>query len=189
VASGILTLVIGLITTYGVGKRYIFHNPDPYTYELSVLFLVACILLALPGVQWHRRNLRVDWIVTHFSPKWQGIIGDIFTTVLAMIFVSIIIWKSWSLFVYSFQVHETSQSAWQEPLWPVKLLVPIMMSWLLLTLASQLIHAVIHVVKGTIREDTRIQLDEVGNHPQDVTMSGAMQSEVDGAAAVPLEDD
>jgi len=162
IVSGILILIIGLITTYGVGKRYIFHNPDPYTYELGVIFLVACILLAIPGVQWQRRNLRVDWIVSHFSPKWQGIIGDVFTTVLAMVFVSIVIWKSWGLFVYSFQVRETSQSAWQEPLWPIKLLVPITMSWLFLTLLSQLAHAVIHVVRGTTREDTRIQLEDTG---------------------------
>ena len=121
IVSGVLILIIGILTTYGVGKRYIFNNPDPYTYELSIIFLVACILLALPGIQWQRRNLRVDWIVTHFSQKWQNIIGDVFTTILAMMFVSVVIWKSWSIFLYSFQVGETSQSAWQEPLWPMKL--------------------------------------------------------------------
>ncbi len=52
IVSGILILIIGLLTTYGVGKRYIFNNPDPYTYEMSIIFLVACILLALPGIQW-----------------------------------------------------------------------------------------------------------------------------------------
>ena len=158
VVSGILILAIGVITTYGVGKRYIFNNPDPYTYELGVIFLVACILLAIPGIQWHRRNLRVDWLISHLPPRWQGIVGDLFTTVLAMVFVSIVIWRSWELFSYSFRVGETSQSAWQEPLWPLKLLVPVTMSWLFLTLLSQLVHAVIHLVRGTTREDTRIQL-------------------------------
>jgi TRAP-type mannitol/chloroaromatic compound transport system permease small subunit len=158
IVSGILILIIGFLTTYGVGKRYIFNNPDPYTYELSVIFLVACILVALPAIQWNRRNLRVDWILTHFSPKWQGIIGDVFTTVLALIFVSIVIWKSWGIFLYSIQVGETSQSAWQEPLWPMKLLVPLAMSWLWLTLISQLMHGVIHLARGTTREDTRIEL-------------------------------
>jgi TRAP-type mannitol/chloroaromatic compound transport system permease small subunit len=158
VVSGVLILIIGFLTTYGVGKRYIFNNPDPYSYELSIIFLVACILMALPGIQWQRRNLRVDWILTHFPQKWQGIIGDIFANILALIFVSIVIWKSWGIFLYSIQVGETSQSAWQEPLWPMKLLIPITMSWLFLTLISQLAHAVIHLARGTIREDTRIQL-------------------------------
>lgn len=157
--SGILILVLGVLTTYGVGKRYIFHNPDPYTYEVSIIFLVACILLCLPAIQWNRRNLRVDFILIHMSKKWQNIVGDIFTSVLALVFVAIVIWKSWGIFLYSIQVGETSQSAWQEPLWPMKLLIPVCMAWLFLTLVSQLAHAVIHLVRGTTREDTRIQLD------------------------------
>lgn len=158
ILSGFLILAIGFMTTYGVGKRYIFNNPDPYTYELSKLFLVACILVALPAIQWQRRNLRVDALLGRLSPKWQGIVGDIFASVLATIFVSVVIWKSWGIFVYSFQVGQTSQSAWQEPLWPVQLLVPITMAWLVLTLISQLAHAVIHLVRGTVRADSRIQL-------------------------------
>jgi TRAP-type mannitol/chloroaromatic compound transport system permease small subunit len=168
VVSGILILVIGFITTYGVGKRYIFHNPDPYTYELSIIFLVACILLALPGIQWQRRNLRVDWILTHFSPKWQNIIGEIFTNILALLFVGIVIWKSWGLFRYSFSVVEKSQSAWQEPLWPMKLVIPVVMAWLFITLVSQLAHAVIHLAKGTMREDMRIQLDDSAPNKREV---------------------
>ena len=67
ILSGVLILVMGFLTTYGVGKRYIFHDPDPYTYELSIIFLMACILLCLPAIQWNRRNLRVDFILSHFS--------------------------------------------------------------------------------------------------------------------------
>jgi TRAP-type mannitol/chloroaromatic compound transport system permease small subunit len=160
VVSGILVLLIGLLTSYGVGKRYIFHNPDPYSYEMSIIFLVACILLSLPGIQWQRRNLRVDWILTHFSPRWQGIVGDIFTTLLGMVFVGIVIWKSWGIFRYSISVGQSSQSAWQEPLWPMQLLVPICMAWLWITLLSQLVHAIVHAVKGTVREDTRVQFDD-----------------------------
>ncbi len=156
--SGLLILLIGFVTTYGVGKRYIFHDPDPYTYELNIIFLVACILLALPALQWHRRNLRVDAILCRLSPKWQGIIGDVFTSLLAIVFVSIVIWKSWGIFLYSLDVGEKSQSAWQEPLWPMRLLVPVAMGWLWLTLISQVAHAVMHLVRGTIREDTRIEL-------------------------------
>lgn len=158
VVSGILILIMGFLITYAAGARYIFDKPDPYSYELSIIFLVACILLSIPRIQRDRRNLRVDFIIGHLSPKWQNIIGDIFSSVLAMVFVSIVIWKSWGLFLSALQTGETSQSAWQEPLWPMKFLVPLTMSWLFLTLISQVIHSVIHLVRGTIREDTRIQL-------------------------------
>ena len=159
--SGILILIMGFLTTYGVGKRYIFHNPDPYTYEVSIIFLVACILLCLPGIQWNRRNLRVDFILNHLPTRWQNIIGEIFTSVLALIFVSVVIWKSWGIFIFSVHSGQTSQSAWQEPLWPVKLMIPVCMAWLFLTILSQLVHAAIHLARGTTREDTRIQLDYI----------------------------
>ena len=84
--------------------------------------------------------------------------GEVFTSLLAVLFVSIIIWKSWGAFQYSFSVGETSHSAWHELLWPLKFLVPVCMGWLWLTLISQLAHAVIHLIRGTTREDTRIQL-------------------------------
>jgi TRAP-type mannitol/chloroaromatic compound transport system permease small subunit len=164
--SGILIMIMGFLTTYGVGKRYILHNPDPYTYEVSIIFLVACILLCLPAVQWNRRNLRVDFVLMHLPPRWQNIIGDIFTSVLAMVFVSVVIWKSWGIFLFSIRVGETSQSAWQEPLWPMKLMVPVCMAWLFLTLLSQLVHAGIHLARGTTREDTRIQLDDISGEPE-----------------------
>lgn len=158
VVSGILILVMGFLITYAAGARYIFDKPDPYSYELSIIFLVACILLAIPRIQRDRRNLRVDFIISHLSTKWQNIIGDILSSLLAMVFIAIVIWKSWDIFLSAIRSGETSQSAWQEPLWPMKLLVPLTMFWLFLTLISQLVHSVIHLVRGTIREDTRIQL-------------------------------
>jgi TRAP-type mannitol/chloroaromatic compound transport system permease small subunit len=158
VVAGILIMIMGLLTTYGVGRRYIFNSPEPYSYELSIIFLVGCILLAIPGIQKDRRNLRVDFISNLLSPKWQGILFDIFTSVLALVFVSIVLWKSWGIFLASIRVSETSQSAWQEPLWPMKLLVPVTMFWLILVLISQLVHGVAHLIRGTTREDTRIQL-------------------------------
>ncbi len=40
----------------------------------------------------------------------------------------------------------------------MKLLVPVTMFWLILVLISQLVHGVAHLIRGTTREDTRIQL-------------------------------
>jgi TRAP-type mannitol/chloroaromatic compound transport system permease small subunit len=168
--SGCLILLIGFLTSYGVGKRYILNNPDPYSYEISIILLIACILLAIPGVQWNRRQLRVDFIINHLSAKWYDIIAEVFASVLGMIFVGVIIWKSWGIFLYSLKVGQTSQSYWQEPLWPMKLIIPISMGWLFLTLVSQLTHAVIHLVRGTRREDTRIQLDDTRRPVEDAVV-------------------
>lgn len=157
-ASGIIILIMGFLTTYGVGRRYLLNNPEPFSYEIDVIFLVACVLLALAGLQRNKRHLRVDFIANYMSPKWQGILMDIITPVLALFFITIVVWKSWGIFQSSLQSWETSQSAWEEPLWPSKLMVPITMFWLWLTLIAQLVRGIVNLVKGTTSEDTRIDL-------------------------------
>jgi len=155
--AGFLIIIMGFLGTYGVGARYLFGDPEPYSYEMAVIFLVACILFALPAIQHDRRNLRVDFISNLLPPRGQNILETVCWT-LALVFVSIVIWKSWGIFLSSYRAGETSQSSWEEPLWPMKLLVPLAMSWLWLTLLSQLVHSVIHLMRGTTREDTRVQV-------------------------------
>ncbi len=151
--SGVIILLMSFLATYGVGRRYILDDPEPYSYEISTIFLVACVLLALSALQRYKRHLRVDFIANKFSSRVQGILVDIVTPVLALIFVSIITWKSWGIFQYSFTIGETSQSAWEEPLWPTKLLVPVSMFWLLLVLFAQLIHGITALIKNERRDD------------------------------------
>jgi TRAP-type mannitol/chloroaromatic compound transport system permease small subunit len=156
--SGLLIAVMSVLTTFGVVMRYAFDSPEPYSYEINVMFLVACILLAIPAVQKEGRNLRVDWIVGRFSKRGQHIFENVVVPIIALVFVSVTIWKSWAIFLSSIQSGETSQSAVQEPLWPMKLLVTVTMAWLALVLISQLVRGIQHLARGTTKEDTRIQL-------------------------------
>ena len=69
---------------------------------------------------------------------------------MALFYVGIICWKSWDNALYSMNIWETSQSSWEEPLFPVKMMVPIGMALLCLALASQLIQGIkntIHPIK------------------------------------------
>jgi TRAP-type mannitol/chloroaromatic compound transport system permease small subunit len=156
--SGILIAIMSVLTTFGVVMRYAFDAPEPYSYELGVILLLACILLAIPAVQKDGRNLRVDFLVGRLSERGQQVFENIVVPVLALVFVSVVVWKSWAIFLSSFQSGETSQSAVQEPLWPMKLLVTLTMGWLALVLISQLVRGIQGVARGTKKEDKRIQL-------------------------------
>ena len=67
---------------------------------------------------------------------------DILTPVLGLFFVVVVTWKSWENAFYSMGIGETSQSSWEEPLFPIKFLVPIGMGLLCLVLAAQLTRGV-----------------------------------------------
>jgi TRAP-type mannitol/chloroaromatic compound transport system permease small subunit len=142
VISGILTLVMALLSTYGVGRRYLLNNPEPYSYELSTMFLVACIVFAVAGLQRHGRHLRVDFISNYFPPSVQSVLLNIITPIFALFYVVIITWQSCENALYSMKIKEMSQSSWQEPLFPIKLFVPIGMALLCLVLIAQLSHGI-----------------------------------------------
>jgi len=147
-SSGILILIMSFLSTYAVARRYLLHNPDSYSYELSTIFLTACVVLAVSGLQRYKRHLRVDFIANYFSPKWQTVFMDIIGPLMGLVYVGIITWQSWNNAMYSFNIGETSQSIWQEPIYPTKFVIPVTMFWLCLVLIAQVIRGFIIVIKG-----------------------------------------
>jgi TRAP-type mannitol/chloroaromatic compound transport system permease small subunit len=150
--SGMLILIMSVLSTYGVGRRYIFNNPEPYSYELSTMLLVACVVFAVAGLQRQRRHLRVDFIAERLPHGMESVLVNIITPILALFYVGIMTWKSWENAIYSMSIWETSQSSWEEPLFPVKMMVPIGMALLCLVLASQLILGIKNLIHPTKRE-------------------------------------
>ncbi|HEX7475052.1 MAG TPA: TRAP transporter small permease [Dehalococcoidales bacterium] len=148
ISSGVLILIMGFLSTYAVGRRYVLHSPEPYSYELSTILLLSCVVLAVSGLQRHYRHLRVDFIANYLPPIIQLILIDIVGPLLALAYVSIIVWQSWGNAAYSFSIGETSQSVWQEPLFPTKFVVPLGMGWLCLVLVAQLWKGIANITKS-----------------------------------------
>jgi len=160
-SSGILILIMSFLSTYAVARRYLLNNPEPYSYELSTIFLTACVVLAVSGLQRYKRHLRVDFIANYFSPTWQTVFLDIIGPLMALVYVSIITWQSWDNALYSFNIGETSQSVWQEPIYPTKFVIPIAMFWLCLVLIAQITRGLITVIKAV---RLKARPDENGNN-------------------------
>lgn len=147
VLSGSLILIMAFLSTYGVARRYLLHRPEPYSYEFSTILLVSCVVFSIAGLQRHMRHLRVDFISNRFSNYTQDILLRIITPILALFYVVIITWKSWENAIYSMSIWERSQSSWQEPLFPIKLTVPVGMAFLCLVLISQLCQGITNLFK------------------------------------------
>ena len=145
--SGILILVMAWLSTYGVTRRYALNDPEPYSYEISTIFLLACVVLAIAGVQVLGRQLRVDFVANRFPEGVQDILLNVVVPVLALFYVVILTWQSWDTAWYSLQIGETSQSAWEEPLWPTKMTVPVGAGLLCLVLLAQLSRGVASFIR------------------------------------------
>jgi len=145
--SGILILLMSWLSTYGVGRRYLLNSPEPYSYELSTIFLVACVVLAIAGVQRLGRHLRVDFVTNRLSGGVQDILLNIVGPILALFYVVLLTWQSWDTAWYSLKIGEISQSSWREPWWPTKMVVPIGSGLLCLVLIAQLFRGVTSLIQ------------------------------------------
>ena len=122
--SGIMILLMAWGETYGVVKRYAFHAPDPFAYELSTMLLLFCGVLAVAGVERLDRHDRNDLVASRFPQSMKFIALRVIFPLLALLFVAVLTWKSLGDAMYALDIGKVSQSTWRLPLAPVKFVIP-----------------------------------------------------------------
>jgi TRAP-type C4-dicarboxylate transport system permease small subunit len=140
--SGILTVLMSFVATYGVVRRYVFNKPEPYSYELSMILLLWTFVLGISYVEKMDEQLRVDFFQALMPKKIRFIISRIMSRLIGLFFGVVLTWKGWELAMYSLRVSERSTSIWSVPLFPVKILVPIGYGLLSLVLLVKLVYVI-----------------------------------------------
>lgn len=138
VLSGILIVVMVFTATYGVVRRYAFNSPEPYSYEFSTMFLLFSFVFAISAVERLGRHIRVDFVSSHLPERVQHIILNIIAPLIGLFFGVMLTWKGFDASLFSLQIGEVSMSSWREPLFPIKLMVPIGYAMLVLVLFTRI---------------------------------------------------
>jgi TRAP-type mannitol/chloroaromatic compound transport system permease small subunit len=136
--GGILLLVMAFNITYGVLARYVFNAPSVYAMELTKILMIPALVLAVAYVQRNNRHLQVDFLSSRFSQKARLILLEIIVPIAGLFVGFVLVWKGWESMTYSYSIHETSYSSWAEPLWPVRLMIPIGYGLLCIVMVAQL---------------------------------------------------
>ena len=160
--SGLMIMTMSFAQTYGVIKRYVFHAPDPFAYELSTMFLLFCGVLAVAGVEWLDRNVRNDIVSSRFPPAVRVIIINTLFPLLALVFCSVLTWKSLDNAIYALQIGQVTQSTWALPLAPIKLVIPFGYILLCLVLVVKIIQGII-LIKNPHKADQLTQSETENN--------------------------
>jgi len=143
-----IVLVIFLVILTEVMLRYVFNAPTVWGNELSQMLFGAYIVLSGGYVLLYRQHVNVDLLYSRFSVKGKAIV-DIFTFILFIIFAGMLLYYSSSMAWESLTTLEHSQSAWNPPVYPVKLMIPLGSLLLLLQGIAKLIHDIAVVMHGT----------------------------------------
>ena len=137
VLSGILIVIMMFSTTYGVVRRYVFNSPEPYSYEISTMFLLFSFVFAISAVERLGRHIRADFVSSRLPERVQHIILNVIAPIMGLFFAFMLTWKGLDVSLFSLKIGEVSSSSWREPLFPIKLMVPIGYALLILVLLTR----------------------------------------------------
>jgi TRAP-type mannitol/chloroaromatic compound transport system permease small subunit len=132
---------------YEVIARFVFNSPTNWVHES--MFLMYGMQYMLAGAYAYRedQHVRVDVFYAKFSPRGKAI-ADIVTSVFFFIFIGTMLWTGMRFALDAIQVGEHSFTEWGVQYWPVKLMIPIGATLMLLQGISKLIKDIVFVARG-----------------------------------------
>lgn len=119
-----LALAMFALLLIEVIARYVLAAPTVWATELTQMLFGAYAMLSGGYLLVHGRHVSVDIFHARFSPRRRAFV-DVITSVLFFCFMLVLLKEGWSMAADALGRMETSHSAWNPPVWPLKLTVPI----------------------------------------------------------------
>lgn len=123
-ATAHLVLVMFVLLFCEVLLRYLWRQPTVWTGELSQMLFGVYALLGGGYLLARGGHVNVDIVYGAFPKRVKASI-DVFTSALFFLFIAVLLWQGLSLAADSIARWERSHSAWNPPIWPVKLAIPL----------------------------------------------------------------
>ena len=122
--------------------RYFFNSPTVWANELAQMLFGSYAILAGGYILYTGGHVNVDILYSHLSKKSKAAL-DIFTSNLFFLFCGMLLIYGGSLAWDSLARFEHSQSAWNPPLYPAKLMIPLAALLLLMQGLAKLIRDIL----------------------------------------------
>jgi TRAP-type mannitol/chloroaromatic compound transport system permease small subunit len=144
--SGIMIVLMALVTGYGVVMRYIFRNPSMYAYEISCILMLGCVIFSVAHTQRLGQHIRIDILDRYSSETVRGILLNIVGPLVGLIFCVPLVWKTWERAWSALETGQVTNTA-SLPTFPMMVTIPIGVGLLCLVLIAQILRHLISFVK------------------------------------------
>ncbi len=145
--SWLILLVVGFII-YEIVMRYIFHLPTLWVSE-SMVF--GCGMSYVLGAAWalkDNRHVKIDLVYGKLTARQRAVIDSI-TYLFFALYLGMFLWAASKYTWQSILVGETTSSAWDPPVYPIKIALVVGVALLLLQGSAKLIRDLHLAIKGT----------------------------------------
>lgn len=117
-------LVIMAITATDVTARYVFNHPLVWGWLLNRLLFGVFILFSGVYALHQGQHIRIEIFYDHFPPRIKNIARWI-ALLAFVVFMCVLVWQAGWMGLNSLMMKEKAAGAFRIPLYPFKLLIPI----------------------------------------------------------------
>ena len=136
-------LMMGILLWSSISKT--FFNPSLWTLEMAQFCMVAYYMLGGPYSIQMGSNVRMDLLYGEWDNHRKAQV-DAMTIIFLIIYLIFMIWGGWESFMYSLSYGgERSSSIWRPYIWPIKLIMLLGLSLMLLQSISEFFKDILRI--------------------------------------------
>ena len=140
--SALLILPLTFIVIYEVIMRYVFDAPTIWGFEATTFIYGVHFMLGLAYTDVTDGHVKVDIFSSRAKPRTQAILIIVSNLVIFLpVFTCMTIW-AWKYAITSTFQHELNSTSWAPPIWPIKLIMAVSFSFLLVQGISTVLKAI-----------------------------------------------
>jgi TRAP-type mannitol/chloroaromatic compound transport system permease small subunit len=144
-----LVLVAVLVSAGNAVMRYTFNISSNAWLEIQWYLFSGVFLLCAAYTFLHNEHIRIDIVSSRMTPRGRNAMDVFGHLVFLMPLCVVMLYEAWPYFMVAYRSGEVSSNAGGLLRWPVRLLIPIGFTLLLLQMVSELIKR-IAVMRGLI---------------------------------------
>jgi TRAP-type C4-dicarboxylate transport system permease small subunit len=115
--AAVIMAILALMTFADVGARYLFNRPFNFSVELTELSMGLMVYLGIGLVTHEDGHVRVDMLTLQLGERVRAAV-EALTSLLALGFLAVMIWRLWLRALVLYEKHDVSQVL-HLPFWPV----------------------------------------------------------------------
>ena len=140
--SALLILPLTVVVIYEVIMRYVFDAPTVWGFEATTFIYGIHFMLGLAYCDVEDGHVKVDIFTSRMSHNSQAFLVILTNLVIFLpVFTGVTIW-AWKYAITSTMQLELNSTSWAPPVWPIKLIMAVAFTFLLMQGVSTVIKAV-----------------------------------------------
>jgi TRAP-type mannitol/chloroaromatic compound transport system permease small subunit len=140
--SALLIIPLTVVVIYEVVMRYVFNAPTVWGFEATTFIYGVHFMLGLAYTHVCDGHVKVDIFTSRAKSRTQAILVILTNLVIFLpVFTCMTIW-AWKFAITSTLEHELNSTSWAPPIWPIKLIMAIAFSFLLVQGISTVLKAI-----------------------------------------------